>query len=339
MGLAKEDHAWRKKIVFLFQDIKTLSNPEDKAQGFNLFANLNAMKKAFFSIFFFFSILPFFYGQKPLSITIDFDRDTLEVFSPWSFTLQVTNTTDQDVSEYPLIIEDGWVIQYGYIKLQIRQGEKSLWQNTNTVSSRQYNIFSGMVSYSKVLHPLESMTGKFICAPPVSLIKPGKVEVRVLYYPLETAEIVASSPVTVFINDYHGIDSLAYDYIRNQPRPDFILYPALPVSYDTSDISRAEYIINKFPNSAMEPFTVLYLATLNCQMASNKSLKVESHGQVLQYLRLSKKYALKAIEIGDNKIIKKATRTLQMFEQIQFTLYPPGLPPELEDEFVFPFKK
>lgn len=298
------------------------------------------MKKAFFSNFFFFTILPFFYGQEPLSITIDFDRDTLEVFSPWSFTLQVTNITDRDVSEYPLIIEEGWVIEYGYIKLQIRQGEGSPWQNTNAVSSRQSNKFLGMVSYSKILHPLESMTGRFTCAPPISLIKPGKIEVRILYYPLETADIITSSPVTVFINDYHGIDSLAYDYIRSQPRPDFILYPALPVRYDTSDIPRAEYIINTFPNSSMEPFAVLYLATLNCQMARNKSLKVESHGQVLQYLRLSKKYALKAIEIGDSKIIKRANRTLQVFEEILFTLFPygVGLPPELEEEFIFPFK-
>ncbi|HLP94555.1 MAG TPA: hypothetical protein VK168_10995 [Saprospiraceae bacterium] len=297
------------------------------------------MKKAFFAIFFFFHILPFIYGQDSLSITLDFDKDTLEILSPWSFTLQVTNRTNRDISEYPLLIEAGWIIQFGLIKLQIRQGDGAHWQNANIVSSRQSEIYSGGINHSKILHPFESMRGEFTCASPVGLIKPGKVDVRILYYPLEKKDFIASSPVTLFLKDYHGIDSLAYNYIKNQPRPDFFLHPAFPsIIVDTSDIFRAEYLISTFPGSSMEPHVVLYLASIYCLMARNKSFKAENHAQVLPYLRLSKKYALKALETGDSKGIKIATRILQVYVDILFTLYSYGVPQEIEDEFILPFQ-
>ena len=172
-------------------------------------------------------------------------------------------------------------------------------------------------------------------------IKPGKIEVRASYALLEGSKQkhTISPPVTLFINEYHGDDSLAFDYLNKLAHPDFILVPLFSISgIDTSYIPYAEHLIKKYPKSSLLPYAMLYLNSMYAKKAQIVALKSKNLDEAIQYLRLSKKYGVNVLEYGSNRMREIATTVLNGLELTLFMLYDYNPPMDLEDEFTFTFK-
>ncbi len=151
---------------------------------------------------------------------------------------------------------------------------------------------------------------------------------------------ITSKPISIFIDDYHGVDSLAYNYLKKQPRPDFILFPTLPAAnHDTSDIFRAESLLRNFPNSSFEPYVFHYLVSEYFQKARLEAIYGKNQDKVLQYLRFSKKYALKVLSLGDEGMKAKTNGIYEGYLETLRAVFYPIIPPEkLEEEFILPTK-
>jgi len=298
------------------------------------------MKKIFFSIMFFASSIKIIEAQTALSLNLYFEKDTIDLLTPWSFKLKVLNTSDGNVLVYPLLVSSGYVAEYGEIILEKKHENDSIWENTKLLINRYSHIYSSEKNYCITLHPNERIEGSFFCMPPMQSIRPGKIEVRVSYSLLEglKQERAISPPVTVYINEYHGNDSLAFGYLKKQPRPEFLLFPLFSMGVDTSDIARAEYLIKKFPKSSLCPYAMLYLNSMYAQKAQNVMLKSKNRDEAIQYLRLSKKYGFGSLEYGNSRMREIAKIVLNGLEMTLFTLYDNSPPLDLELEFTFPFK-
>jgi hypothetical protein len=282
-------------------------------------------------------------AQSGLDISISFPKDTLDFVSVWDIDLAIDNNSDRDIFSYPIINKGGNLIEYGELRLEILCENDSIWRNARSFTNIHLEGYSAPENYVVLLKPNDMMKNTFHCRPPFEILKFGALKARIAFRLFEvndSEEFYAySNVVDVYINEYVGIDRVAYNYLNSINRFDFLLSPliSLPAS-DSSDVTHAEYLVQNFPGVDLSVYANLYLSLFYAVKANNLVSKAKSKKDCLDSLKLSKELGLKARLTGNQAIRMRANEVLGSLSDILDVLYSYAPPVELEEEFTFPFK-
>jgi hypothetical protein len=202
-----------------------LQLPDQQGWAVFNFKTENEMKKVYIpTLLCVLSIIHLTTAQIPLNLKISFEKDTLDLISPWAFRLEVLNTSDSNIFVYPLLVTDGGIVHFGEIFIYAKNESDTVWNRTKIIENRFHHKEQGGSFYIN-LPPNKKLENSFFCRPPLEEIKPGKLEVRATC--ISQYGRAVSNSVHLYINEYKGDDLLVFQYLNKLKRPDFVLYPVL----------------------------------------------------------------------------------------------------------------
>lgn len=267
-----------------------------------------------------------------LSIELVSERDTFYALSPWTIKVVLTNKGMKDA----FYLENGstfYSMEGGRLEIEVENSKNTSWRQTALIKSNCHSM-NRIVK----LPAGEYRQMTFKTHTPSTFLLAGKNQIRAAYsVTCNGGEIpVYSKPISVFIQPYQGQDSLAYIYInKNMHNPESLFFPTNLVDYDTNTVWVCKNIIEAYPTSKFATLGYISLFHFYLAEAYNKTHKTPNHEDMLESLRISKKYAQLAIESQEKygSFTDKFNYALNYYFDVLVCAYGYNIPDNIWEEF------
>ena len=276
-------------------------------------------------------------SEQDLSISITLENDTMFVFDPFHVKVLVKNSSPHAVRVLPISADQGRINKVGSIDIEFRYPTDSLWHSTKQIlnyhNEQAFSIRPH--DYSLELKPDQILSATYDL-PPISTLNPAaQISIRASYFYIGTGLNSYSNTQIVYFKNYTGEDKLAYQFLKEKPRPDFLYYPFFSVFVDRSDIEHAVYIVEHYPNSKFSLYCKLFLTISYYSLALEAAQSDKDSELAITRLRECKKYGFSILESKELKFIKKSEEILNSLQGFISTYLYPEPSEELLREFSY----
>lgn len=269
-----------------------------------------------------------------LQVTLKFGKDTFEFLEPWNFGIELSTNNPAGLN---VPLGDPYQEPYSSfseIKVELMDARINKWIDLELIKSA-CNPDLRNIALIKLDQPYLRV---FECAPPFHLAGiVGKVKLRAYYSPLCNGPDSLkhySAPTEITILNLSPKDEAAFNYLKTAlKKPQQIYYPLLFVGGDTANITPVKHLLEYFPASTLADYANLHLSALY-QIKFNSEAAKHADSSRIDYLRESKRYALKGLLSKNPIVVQRSKNNLLSYQGHIISVYYPDWPPEeLYDEF------